>query len=929
MAVSADCKLLVSGSGDNTIKVCNLQERKEECTLTGHTGTVASVALSADGRFIVSGSSDKTIRIWNIRQRREECTLGGHTGYITSVAVSADGRLVVSGSGDCTVRVWDFQERREEWVFGGHTGVVTAVAVSADGRFVVSGSEDESIRIWNVGERREECTLTGQRSGVRSVAVSADGKLVVSGSCDKISIWKVQEQKEEGNLIGCRSDITAVAVSEDGRFIASVSSDNKIKIWNTHDRVTDCTLKALNSVQKVIISADGKFIISKGADCTVQIWNLKTKKKERFSLKQHLSLLSYILEIVEVVNCEVVATPDLLLLRSEFGVIRTALINSGDLHFSFDLGVNFSESIFVKYNFIYYARTTEVIPITSAIADRYYGILRFTLTHYFSYSGDESKLKLLVECDTFLLAVDVFYKSPFYYAIVKKRQNCVDLLLEKIEQIRLQYKKNYELSILAIRSDLPLIIKNSPRQLNQLLFGLMQSSSLIYAKVPDELPILQLGSTSNVHISDFPKDGSEDTPVLLQNSIFGLMGESGCSHNTELLEAIINCKNPQALRNSLIYYIVAIQFNSVRIWVLVYTVLLALDIILLMFLIGLKSFDISLVIPFLLVNASLFLWEIFQMATDAQKYFQDYWNYLDIARNAISVIWIVLGLFGISSLYFTWSVALLNLLRGITVFRLFDGTRFYIELIFRSLNDIKYFFLMFAYSTFTFGFLLMISRDQGLGFNSIWGESYDLNFGNYEGTNSGVYFMQYIGYFGATVINVVLMLNLLISILGDSYERFQVEEAIVDIKEKARISLELQLMMFWANRKSRLKCIRLCISAFQDEDEQDWEGRIRFMDKKLDKSIRELIESNKSAEIKATESIKSVESKVNDISISLEKKNTSVEGKISDVNISLEAKISDISTSLEGKISDISTSLEGKMNDLNQKLEIILNIISK
>ena len=123
-------------------------------------------------------------------------------------------------------------------------------------------------------------------------------------------------------------------------------------------------------------------------------------------------------------------------------------------------------------------------------------------------------------------------------------------------------------------------------------------------------------------------------------------------------------------------------------------------------------------------------------------------------------------------LYFTWSAAFLSLLRGITEFWLFDGTRFYIELIFLSLNDIKYFFLMFGYSTFTFGFLLMISREQGLDFNSIWVESYGLNFGNYEDTGSGVYFMQYIGYFGATVINVVLMLNLLISILGNSYEGF-------------------------------------------------------------------------------------------------------------------------------------------------------------
>ena len=216
--------------------------------------------------------------------------------------------------------------------------------------------------------------------------------------------------------------------------------------------------------------------------------------------------------------------------------------------------------------------------------------------------------------------------------------------------------------------------------------------------------------------------------------------------------------------------------------------------------------------------------------------------------------------------------------------------------------------------------------------------------------------MQYIGYFGATVINVVLMLNLLISILGDSYERFQLEQAIVDIKEKARISMEIQSMMFWTKKESLLKYIRLCSSAFQDEEEQDWEGRIRFMDKKLDKSIKELIESNKSAETKATGSSKLIEININKSNMVLEGKFTSlegkialVEGKISDQSISLE-KITDASTSLEGKIasvdskiisvegkiSNISASLDDKMvsveskiNDLNHKLEMILSIISK
>ena len=175
----------------------------------------------------------------------------------------------------------------------------------------------------------------------------------------------------------------------------------------------------------------------------------------------------------------------------------------------------------------------------------------------------------------------------------------------------------------------------------------------------------------------------------------------------------------------------------------------------------------------------------------------------------------------------------MNLLRGITGFRLFDGTRFYIELILRSLNDIKYFFVMFAYSTLTFGVLFMVSRNDEIGFNSIWSDSYNLNFGNYEDSDKGSVVFQYIVYFSATVFNVILMLNLLISILGDSYERFQVEQTVVDVREKAQTSMELQSMMFWKERTCELKYVSSCGFAFEDEDAEDWEGRIRFWIKNL------------------------------------------------------------------------------------------------
>ena len=86
----------------------------------------------------------------------------------------------------------------------------------------------------------------------------------------------------------------------------------------------------------------------------------------------------------------------------------------------------------------------------------------------------------------------------------------------------------------------------------------------------------------------------------------------------------------------------------------------------------------------------------------------------------------------------------------------------------------------------------MISRDEGLTFTSVWGDSYVLNFGNFNDTGTGDGTMKYIVYLAANFINILLMLNLLISILGYSYSRFLVEEVVVNIHKKLEFQLSFR-----------------------------------------------------------------------------------------------------------------------------------------
>ena len=191
--------------------------------------------------------------------------------------------------------------------------------------------------------------------------------------------------------------------------------------------------------------------------------------------------------------------------------------------------------------------------------------------------------------------------------------------------------------------------------------------------------------------------------------------------------------------------------------------------------------------------------------------------------------------------------------------------------------------------------------------------------------------MDYIVFIGATIINVVLMLNLLISILGDSYERFQTTQVIIDYRERANLIIEILSMKNLKGFKS-LKYLHFCISANENEENDNWEGRIRYMDTKLDKNFKNLADEMVQDKLSIKDKISSFENKVFLTEKKIETKVSFVETKVTSIetNMSLldekiDAKISLVEENLEAKISSVET----KMNSMNEILEAILKLVQK
>ncbi|MCR4321230.1 MAG: NB-ARC domain-containing protein [Candidatus Brocadiaceae bacterium] len=256
VSLTPDGRRAVSGSGDSTLRVWDVESGQWLRTLEGHTGSVHAVSLMPNGCRAVSGSRDGTLRVlrvWNVESGQCLRTLEGHTGMVTAVSLTPDGRRAVSGSWDKTLRVWDVESGQCLHTLKGYTGWVEAVSLTPDGRCAVSGSMGE-LRVWNVEsgqclrtleghsefvsavsgriwdgtlpvrdvESLQLCTLEGHTGGVGAVSLTPDGRCAVSGSSDKMQrVWDVESGQWLRTLEGHTGSVKAVGLTPDGRRAVS------------------------------------------------------------------------------------------------------------------------------------------------------------------------------------------------------------------------------------------------------------------------------------------------------------------------------------------------------------------------------------------------------------------------------------------------------------------------------------------------------------------------------------------------------------------------------------------------------------------------------------------------------------------------------------------------------------------------------------
>jgi len=68
-------------------------------TLQGHTSRVDSLAVVSDQHRIISASDDHTLKVWDLDSRKELLTFRGHTKPVRAVVAVPGGQYAISALG--------------------------------------------------------------------------------------------------------------------------------------------------------------------------------------------------------------------------------------------------------------------------------------------------------------------------------------------------------------------------------------------------------------------------------------------------------------------------------------------------------------------------------------------------------------------------------------------------------------------------------------------------------------------------------------------------------------------------------------------------------------------------------------------------------------------------------------------------------------
>lgn len=272
--------LFASASQDKTVKIWSIDEGEVQGILRGHRRGVWSVQFSpphmpavqsedgpvASKGLLLTGSGDKTIKLWSLADYTCIRTFEGHTNSVLKVswlkmpAEENKGKRPVqfaSAGGDGLVKVWDANSGETECTLDNHEDRVWALAVHPKTNTIVSGSGDSKVTFWK--DTSSETQAAASQAALELVEKEQELQNHIHAGSYREAITLALQLNHPGRLLGLFSSVTTKA-PEPGSLcglkavdevLGSLSDEQifllllRLRDWNTNARTAPVAQRIL------------------------------------------------------------------------------------------------------------------------------------------------------------------------------------------------------------------------------------------------------------------------------------------------------------------------------------------------------------------------------------------------------------------------------------------------------------------------------------------------------------------------------------------------------------------------------------------------------------------------------------------------------------------------------------------------------------
>ena len=235
-----------------------------------------------------------------------------------------------------------------------------------------------------------------------------------------------------------------------------------------------------------------------------------------------------------------------------------------------------------------------------------------------------------------------------------------------------------------------------------------------------------------------------------------------------------------------------------------------------------------------------FLYNISEIYLEKADYPKDPWNLVDICANSLTAMYLALYRTDSESEDRKVILAFANFacwLRVVGYFRIFEPTRYLIRMILEILKDMTAFVIILT--TFIIqSALCLMALQPGESYYIYWQIAYRLAYGDFIDAEENDTHGQRIFFIVASVIMTLVLLNLLIAIMGDTFDNVQSSQKKENVRE--RLSLILEVSKFlnrWNRNNKEKKYIHVCTNERlrQEEEDKTWEGKVKVLQNTIEK----------------------------------------------------------------------------------------------